>query len=108
MSHTDPKLTFAAKREVMVAAGYDGEAPADRATVDAAKEAQELVGNVAAVTDQHDQKVIFQTANVPGTAGSGLATMSLDPVARACPLERDGFCYLTAPGWHPEPLEVRS
>jgi hypothetical protein len=52
----DPKLTFAAKREVMVAAGYDGEAPADRATVDAAKEAQELVGNVAAVTDQHDQK----------------------------------------------------
>jgi hypothetical protein len=84
----DPKLTFAAKREVMVAAGYDGEAPADRATVDVVKETQKLPGNVAAVTEQHDQKVIFQTANVPGVAGSGLATLNLDPVARECPLDR--------------------
>lgn len=91
-----------------MAAGYDGEAPADRATLDVVKEAQGLLGNVAAVTDLHDQKVIFQTANVPEAAGSGLATLSLDPVVRECPLDRDRFCYLTAPGWHPEPLEVRS
>jgi len=72
----------------MTATGYDGEAPADRATVDVVKEAQEPPGNVAAVTDQHDQKVTFQTANVPGAAEPGLATLNLDPVACECSLDR--------------------
>ena len=55
---------------------------ADRALVDVVKEAQELLGDVTTIIDQHDQKVIVQTANVPGAAGFGLAELSLLPGAR--------------------------
>src|SRR5882757_2744606 len=53
--------------------------PADRALVDVVKEAEELLGDIATIIDQHDQEVIFQTANVPGTTGFGLAELSLVP-----------------------------
>jgi hypothetical protein len=56
--------------------------PADGALVDVVKEAQELLGDIATIINQHDQEVILQTANVPRAAGFGLATLSLLPGAR--------------------------
>ena len=56
--------------------------PADRAPIDVAEEAQELLGDVAAVIDQHDQEVIFQTANIRGATGFDLATLKPGPGVR--------------------------
>src|SRR5450432_4498913 len=56
--------------------------PADRALVDVVKEAQELLGDIATIIDQHDQQMIFQTPDVPGAAGFGLAELNLLPGAR--------------------------
>src|SRR5258708_11528856 len=56
--------------------------PADRALVDVIEVAQELLGDVTTIIDQHDQKVIFQTTNVPRTAGFGLATLNFVPRLR--------------------------
>jgi hypothetical protein len=53
--------------------------PADRALVDVVKEAQEFLGNVATIIDQHDQEMIFQTADIPGAAGFGLTQLNLLP-----------------------------
>src|ERR1700688_1184052 len=55
--------------------------PADRALIDVVKEAQELLGDIATIIDQHDQEVVFQTTNVPGATGFGLAELSLLPGA---------------------------
>jgi len=56
--------------------------PADRAFVDVVKEAQEFLRDVATVIDQHDHEVIFQTADVPGASGFGLAALILLPWTR--------------------------
>src|ERR1700688_199980 len=55
--------------------------PADRALIDVVKEAQELLGDIGTIIDQHDQEVVFQTTNVPGATGFGLAELSLLPGA---------------------------
>src|SRR6266404_2401693 len=57
---------------------------ADRALVDVVKEAQELLGDIATIIDQHDQEVIFQTANVPGTAGLALRRCALSQGPASC------------------------
>src|SRR5580698_1382880 len=55
--------------------------PTDRALVDVVEVAQELLGDVATIIDQNNHKVVFQTADIPGAAGFGLAELNLFPGA---------------------------
>ena len=65
--------------------------PADHATIDLPEEADELLGHVAAVIQQHDQQMVLQPADLPGAAGLGLAPLGRLPgraQLRHHPLER--------------------
>ena len=59
--------------------------PANRAFVHVVEKADELLGDVTPVVDQHDQQVIFQPAGLPGAAGFRFA--GLDFVPRAAQLD---------------------
>jgi hypothetical protein len=49
--------------------------PADHAAIHLPEEADELLGHIAAVIQQHDQQVVLQAADLPRAAGLGLAPL---------------------------------
>lgn len=61
---------------------------AGRAFVQAAEEVDELLRDVAAVVDQHDEQVILQLAGFPGPAGLPFAGLCLLPWATQSPHHR--------------------
>ena len=65
--------------------------PANRAFVHVVEEADELLGDVTPVIDEHNQQVILQLAGFPGAAGFHLASLRLVPRCRQLgqhPVER--------------------
>ena len=52
---------------------------ADDAAVDPVEEADELLGDVAAIVEEQDQQMVLQPADLPGTAGLALAALHLRP-----------------------------